>query len=165
MIPKLHSVSNISIPVINFCLFKQPITMFQSMGQYFQCLRVGLFRVCLCFWCHCLTLIKQSLSAPVQLKGSVGCGYLGCCWGLTTPFFYPPHPLSPSFHQFLMLFNNNDQNMPNSGTVQYCILFTLGIFLHQSWNISGQIVGSTSLFIIISMGPLNSDCLLNAPHP
>ena len=65
--------------------------------------------------------IKQSLSAPVQLKGSVGCGYLGCCWGLTTPFFYPPHPLSPSFHQFLMLFNNNDQNMPNSGTVQYLI--------------------------------------------
>ena len=66
--------------------------------------------------------------------------------GANDPLFLPSSPPSPSFHQFLMLFNNNDQNMPNSGTVQYCILFTLGIFLHQSWNISGQIVGSTSPF-------------------
>ena len=113
------------------CQCSTTLSDFDTSGCL-QCLCLCLFRTCLCFWCHCLTLIKQSLSAPVQLKGSVGCGYLGCCWGLTTPFFYPPHPPSPSFHQFLMLFNNNDQNMPNSGTVQYCILFTLGIVVHQS---------------------------------
>ena len=91
-----------------------------------------------------LPFIKQSLSAPVQLKGSVGCGHLGCCWGLTTPFFYPPqppHPHSTNFSCYSTTMIKICQTL-----VQYSIsyLFTLNIVVqHQSLN---KVGGSTSPF-------------------
>ena len=81
--------------------------------------------------------IRQSLSAPVQLKGSVGCGHLGCCWGLTTPFFYPPHPPHPHSTNFSCYSTTMIKICQT--LVQYSIsyLFTLSIVVFgQCWWIN-----------------------------